>query len=99
MIFLSLTPVIDFDSVPLVHETKVSILVILLEKDGVILVQVAGYRFEKELKKRKESYKIVYFPNAGHDLRFVRRLVWQPEEPPLVEGYLETMRNWIINSY
>ena len=92
-----LTPVLDFDSVPIVHDTKASILVILGEKDRVIPAQVAGYRFEKELRKRKEPYKVVYFPNASHDLRFVRT-VWQPEEPPLIEGYLETMKNWIIYS-
>lgn len=90
-------PVIDFDAVPLVLETNASILVILGEKDRVIPAQIAGYRFKKALQKRGGKYKIIYFPNAGHDLRFVRQK-YQPKEPPLVEGYLEAMKSWILDA-
>ena len=90
-------PVLDFDAVPLVHETKAAVLVILGEKDRVIPAQVAGYRFRKALGKRAEAYKVVYFSNAGHDLRVVRS-AHQTDEPPLVVGYLETMKNWILGS-
>ncbi len=87
-------PVLDFDSVPLVHETQADILVILGEKDRVTPSQIAGYRFEKELQKRNGIHKVVYFPNAGHDLR-VKPWKGDSGEPPLVDGYLELMKGWV----
>tara|TARA_B100000497_G_C7685075_1_gene415051 strand:+ start:1648 stop:2661 length:1014 start_codon:yes stop_codon:yes gene_type:complete len=90
-------PVLDFDAVPLVAETEASILIILGEKDRVIPSQIAGYRFNHELKQRGGKYNIVYFKNAGHDLR-IADLDPNQGEPPLVEGYLELMKNWIIKS-
>ena len=90
-------PLLEFDAVPLIKDTNASILIVLGEKDRVIPAQIAGYRFKKELTKRNDKFKIVYFPNAGHDLRIVPSRVTS-EEPPLAEGYLDLMKNWIVNS-
>ena len=90
-------PVLDFDSVPLVKETDASILVILGEQDRVIPSQIAGYRFNNQLKQREGHHKIVYFKNAGHDLRVISS-EQNAKEPPLVNGYLDLMKEWIVGN-
>ncbi len=90
-----ISPLLDFDAVPLMEDINASVLIILGEKDRVIPSQIAGYRFEKALHMHKGESKIVYFPDAGHDLRS-KTLKGDSGEPPLVDGYLETIKNWII---
>jgi len=89
------SPVLDFDAVPLMREINESVLIILGENDREIPSQIAGYRFERELQERGGNYKIVYFPNADHGLRSTNNIV-EGEEPPLVDGYLEIMKKWIL---
>lgn len=90
-------PLLDFDSVPIAASLDIPVLVILGEDDREAASQVAGFRFEKAFHDSESKRLVRYFPNASHSLRTTVDL---PEEvrPPLVDGYLETMRDWILNS-
>ena len=90
-------PLLDFDSVPIAASLDIPVLVILGEDDREVASQVAGFRFEKAFHDSQSKRLVRYFPNASHSLRTTVDL---PEDvrPPLVNGYLETMRDWILNS-
>ncbi len=90
-------PLLDFDSVPIAASLDIPVLVILGEDDREAASQVAGFRFEKAFHDSESKRLVRYFPNASHSLRTTVDL---PEEvrPPLVDGYLETMRDWILKS-
>lgn len=90
-------PLLDFDSVPIAASLDIPVLVILGEDDREVASQVAGFRFEKAFHDSQNKRLVRYFPNASHSLRTTVDL---PEDvrPPLVDGYLETMRDWILNS-
>ena len=90
-------PLLDFDSVPIAASLDIPVLVILGEDDREAASQVAGFRFEKAFHDSQSKRLVRYFPNASHSLRTTVDL---PEDvrPPLVDGYLETMRDWILNS-
>lgn len=90
-------PLLDFDSVPIAASLDIPVLVILGEDDREAASQVAGFRFEKAFHDSESKRLVRYFPNASHSLRTTVDL---PEDvrPPLVDGYLETMRDWILNS-
>ena len=90
-------PLLDFDSVPIAASLDIPVLVILGEDDREAASQVAGFRFEKAFHDSQSKRLVRYFPNASHSLRTT---VDFPEDvrPPIVDGYLETMRDWILNS-
>jgi hypothetical protein len=90
-------PLLDFDSVPIAASLDIPVLVILGEDDREAASQVAGFRFEKAFHDSESKRLVRYFPNASHSLRTTVDL---PEDvrPPIVDGYLETMRDWILNS-
>ncbi len=90
-------PLLDFDSVPIAASLDIPVLVVLGEDDRETASQVAGFRFEKAFHASDSRRLVRYFPNASHSLRTTVEL---PEDvrPPLVDGYLETMRDWILNS-
>ena len=90
-------PLLDFYSVPIAASLDIPVLVILGEDDREAASQVAGFRFEKAFHDSQSKRLVRYFPNASHSLRTTVDL---PEDvrPPLVDGYLETMRDWILNS-
>jgi hypothetical protein len=90
-------PLLDFDSVPIAASLDIPVLVILGEDDREAASQVAGFRFEKAFHDSQSKRLVRYFPNASHSLRTTVDL---PEDvrPPIVDGYLETMRDWILNS-
>lgn len=90
-------PLLDFDSVPITASLDIPVLVILGEDDRETASQVAGFQFEKAFHDSESRRLVRYFPNASHSLRTTVDL---PEDvrPPLVDGYLETMRDWILNS-
>ncbi len=91
-------PVIDFDVLPVLERISTPVLVVLGEDDRECPSQIAGYVHEKAFRNRpKGSYAIRYFPGADHGIRVAANRVGD-EEPPLADGYLETLRDWILNA-
>ena len=91
-------PDIDFDVVPVLMRISTPVLVVLGEQDRECPSQIAGYVHEKALRSRDAGvYSIRYFPGADHGLRVPSKRVGD-EEPPLADGYLETLRDWILNA-
>jgi len=90
-------PVIDFDVVPVLERIPTPVLVLLGDEDRECPSQIAGWVHENALGRRSEGvHSIRYFRGADHGLR-VRSRRKGDQEPPLADGYLEAIRDWVLD--
>ncbi len=89
-------PVMDFDVLPILRRISTPVLVILGDADRECPSQTAGHLHEQVLGQRDDGFHLVrYFRGADHGIRVAANRVGD-EEPPLAEGYLETLRDWTL---